>query len=114
MLMVRNLCRLVLLLSVQDHKQCLCHIIFYLFINNLIDKNHNISGKAASSFRLWASKRQAGFASLQLTRQISAQSCVTITAQGGQRLIPPLRGPGHHRPSDDSQSTTYSFDKHSH
>jgi len=60
--MVRNLCRLVLLLSVQDHKQCLCHIIFYLFINSLIDKYSAQSGKAASAFRLWASKRQTGFA----------------------------------------------------
>jgi hypothetical protein len=59
MLMVRNLCQVALLFSVQDHKQSLCHFIFYLFISNLSCKSGDISGKAASVFRLRTSKRQA-------------------------------------------------------
>jgi hypothetical protein len=86
MLMVRNLCRLPLLFSVQDHKQCLCHIIFYLFINGLIYKYGNRSGKAASAFRLWASKRQAGSAYCRSPGNRAARlgkNCVTAIAQCG-------------------------------
>jgi hypothetical protein len=69
-----------LLFSVQDHKQCLCHIIFCLFIKYLTNKGSNRSGKAASVFRLWASQRQAGLAYCRPTRQISAKRCVAVIA----------------------------------
>jgi hypothetical protein len=54
--MVRNLCQLALLFSVQDHKQGVCHFIFYLQINCLYKNSSPFSGKAARVFRLLASK----------------------------------------------------------
>jgi hypothetical protein len=56
MLMVRNLCQLALLFSVQDHKQGVCHFIFYLYFNDLYKFIDPGSGKAANAFRLLASK----------------------------------------------------------
>jgi hypothetical protein len=57
--MVRNLCQLALLFSVQDHKQSLCHFIFYIYINYLVVIITDKSGKAANDFRLLASRRQS-------------------------------------------------------
>jgi hypothetical protein len=99
-------------LSVQDHKQCLCHIIFYLFIKYLIDKLDVKRGKAAIAFRLWASRRQR--ISVDCRTPDHSQPTATLAAMTQSKSPHPLADAHLHRPSGNSQSTTHSFDKHSH
>jgi hypothetical protein len=95
MLMVRNLCQLALLFSVQDHKQSLCHFTFYLYFNDLCINRRLISSKAAKAFRLLANK----------------------AASAGQRLPHPGNAlnisPAVARTATH-QAITGIFDKHSH
>jgi hypothetical protein len=98
MLMVRNLCRLALLFSVQDHKQSLCHFIFYLLINHLAKKTGSWRGKAASAFRLCG------------RRAANLRGLLPPTA-----AIEAAKPTAHHSPTlAIGQGTTHSFDKHSH
>jgi hypothetical protein len=63
--MVRNLCRLPLLFSVANHKQSLCHFIFYLYFNDLCNLSVAGKAKAASAFRFQAAMRQCGNAAMR-------------------------------------------------
>jgi hypothetical protein len=67
MLMVRNLCRLPLLFSVANHKQSLCHFIFYIYFNGLWSLSVYEKAKAAKAFRLQTAMRQCGNAANSLS-----------------------------------------------